>query len=151
MDRFVVPPRDDAKRQPEWVPGAWEMADQVRHEGKGWGFVRWSAVSCPYSVNGNAKHRLGRARGPGQNGRGGRPRDELNAWPSRSGACRLPSEKALRDLRVRHLGRLCDGPFILALNFCSFSFKRNRRFDEVKRKKDLVSYSTVRIWSFKHW
>ncbi len=37
-------------------------------EGKGWGFVRCSAVSCPYSVNGNAKPRMGRARRPGRHG-----------------------------------------------------------------------------------
>ena len=47
---------------------AWEIADQVRDEGKGWSVFRWSAVSCPYAVCGNAKTQLGWVRGPGRHG-----------------------------------------------------------------------------------
>ena len=46
-------------------------------------------------------HRVGR--GGGAAVWGSARKGWLNAWLSQSGACRLPSEKALRDLKVRRL------------------------------------------------
>ena len=56
-----------------------EIADQVRDEGRGGSVPLRMEVDTRDIVCGYAYVSLGRVRGPGQNGRGGRPRDELNA------------------------------------------------------------------------
>jgi len=62
----------------------------------------------------------------------GRPRDGLNAWLSRRGACRLHSKNALPDLKVRRLGWPRGGPMVLALIF---------RFLFIKEKEGRMSIS----------
>ena len=131
LDRFVVPPRKSKIRRSQCAKRQRGRSPERLKKG----------FPC-----GNAYPRLGWAGRKGQNAGQRLPKGRTKRLTFTEGRLRLPSQKALPDLKVRRLGWPCGGPMVLALNFSLHFLSREKEERVYNRRRRWRVKPAMTVW-----